>query len=124
MYSPIKDLLKNAVEAGFIAEKNLALVQIVDLEDAAANDDESRAGEWGAATVKALKDWSLEVSCPLTFASFACVSHTDSWSRRTRVTGSNGCQRGISRLKSKYDLSRLMTSHNHKRTCIAYRRLS
>lgn len=120
MYSPVKDLLKNAVEAGFIAEKNLALVQIVDLEDAAANDDESRAGEWGAATVKALQNWSLEVSRPLTSA---YVSHTKS-SRRTQGTGSSGCQRGISRLKSKYESSRLNTPNNPKRACIAYRRLS
>jgi hypothetical protein len=108
MYSPIKDLLKNAVEAGFIAEKNLALVQIVDLEDAAANDDESRAGEWGPATVKALQDWSLEVSRPLTSA---YVSHTNS-SRKTQGTGSSGCQRGILRLKSKYDSSHPDTSHD------------
>lgn len=65
-YTPLRGLLENAVTAGFVAPQNLALCQIVDLPGgSAANLDESRAGEWGEATIKALKEWSLDVSISL-----------------------------------------------------------
>jgi hypothetical protein len=49
--------------AGFIAPQNLSLCQIVDLPGgSAANIDESRAGEWGPATIAALKSFDFDVS--------------------------------------------------------------
>lgn len=54
---------ENSVEAGFIASSNLALLKLVDLEGGEeANMDEARAHEWGQAALKALKEWSLDVS--------------------------------------------------------------
>jgi hypothetical protein len=51
------------VTAGFIAPQNLSLCQIVDLPGgSAANLDESRAEEWGPATISALSKWSFAVS--------------------------------------------------------------
>ena len=61
-YTPLLALIEGAVDAGFIKRENLALLRIVDLGDAAANKDESRATEWGAAAIAALKEWSLPVS--------------------------------------------------------------
>jgi predicted Rossmann-fold nucleotide-binding protein len=67
LFTPLRKLFEDASESGFINPENLSLVSIVDLpEGEAANADESKAGEWGAAAVKALRDWSVSVSrqCP------------------------------------------------------------
>lgn len=54
---------ENSVEAGFIAPSNLSLLRLVDLEGGEeANIDETRADEWGQAALKALKEWSVDVS--------------------------------------------------------------
>jgi hypothetical protein len=59
----LRKLFEDASESGFINPENLSLVSIVDLpEGEAANADESKAGEWGEAAVKALRDWSVSVS--------------------------------------------------------------
>jgi hypothetical protein len=56
MYEPLKVLLRNSVEAGFINRENLSLVQILDLPPSATNDD------WGSTTIKALQEWTIDVS--------------------------------------------------------------
>lgn len=62
-YAPIRTLLEGAVAAGFILEKNLALVKVIDLDGGkAANFEEARADEWGPAVIKALKEWEPLVS--------------------------------------------------------------
>lgn len=53
-------MFESAVAAGFIKPENLSLVKVVDIGDAAENADESRAGEWGAAAIRALKEWQLQ----------------------------------------------------------------
>ncbi|WVF72080.1 hypothetical protein IAT40_006892 [Kwoniella sp. CBS 6097] len=61
-YTHLKLQLDKAVEAGFISAANLTLCHIVNLaggEDDSLNSDESRAGEWGQAAIKALKDWQF-----------------------------------------------------------------
>jgi len=58
----MKDLIANGVRTGFISEKNASLVQIIDLGDAAANNDNARAAEWGPLALKTLKEWSWPVS--------------------------------------------------------------
>ena len=64
-YTPLRGLLENAVNAGFVAPQNLSLCHIIDLPGgSAANIDESRAGEWGEVTMKALREWSIDVSHP------------------------------------------------------------
>ncbi|ORX39982.1 lysine decarboxylase-domain-containing protein [Kockovaella imperatae] len=60
IFTPLRTLLQNAVEAGFIQPQNLALVQILDLPGGAqANSDERQADAWGPATITALKEWSV-----------------------------------------------------------------
>ncbi len=50
------------MKSGFIAPENLSLMRIVDLPGGELdNADETKAGEWGSAAVKALKEWSTEV---------------------------------------------------------------
>jgi hypothetical protein len=61
-YTPMVALLEGGVSAGFIAPQNLSLLKVVDLEGGAeANADDSKADQWGAAVLKALKEWSLPV---------------------------------------------------------------
>lgn len=56
--------------AGFVAPQNLALCHIVDLPGGSeANSDESRAGEWGPATIAALKAFNFDVSEPVSGSS-------------------------------------------------------
>lgn len=57
----MKALIANGVRTGFIAEKNASLVQIVDLGDEAANNDETRAAEWGPLALKTLQEWTFPV---------------------------------------------------------------
>ncbi|KAL7424079.1 hypothetical protein Q5752_001664 [Cryptotrichosporon argae] len=59
-YSPLLAQFEKAVEAGFIARKNLSLMRIVDLPGGeAANADEAKAGEWGAVAIKSLEEWTV-----------------------------------------------------------------
>lgn len=60
-YSPLRALFEGAVTAGFVKSENLALVRIIDLPND-GNTDASRAAEWGAAAVEALRQWALPVS--------------------------------------------------------------
>lgn len=46
------------MSSGFIKPENTSLVQIVNLGDAEANADETRAHEWGAVAIQALREWS------------------------------------------------------------------
>ncbi len=51
------------MNAGFINPANLSLVRIVDLDtDLSSNADETRVDEWGAVTIRTLKEWSFAVS--------------------------------------------------------------
>lgn len=62
-YAPVRTLLEGAVAAGFIQEKNLKLVNIVDLDGSkATNFEESRVDEWGPTVIKALNEWTPPVS--------------------------------------------------------------
>ena len=72
LFEPFRALLQASVDAGFIQAENLSLVTILDLPGGVeANTKDESANEWGAATVKALKEWSLEVSPQLqTFSPF------------------------------------------------------
>jgi len=56
LYEPLKALLKNSVEAGFIRPENLSLVQVLDIPSSA------NIEEWGPATIRALKEWTFDVS--------------------------------------------------------------
>lgn len=58
----MKALIENGVKAGFISAANAKLVEIVDIGDEAANDDESRAAEWGPLAVKTIQEWTFPVS--------------------------------------------------------------
>jgi hypothetical protein len=60
LYEPMKALLKNSVEAGFIRPENLSLVQILDIPSSA------NIEEWGPATVKALRDFTFDVRATTT----------------------------------------------------------
>jgi hypothetical protein len=62
-YTPLRALFEGAVGSGFIKAENLSLVRIIDLPGD-GNTDASRAAEWGAAAVEALRQWSLPVSSP------------------------------------------------------------
>ncbi|KAK8869710.1 hypothetical protein IAR55_000278 [Kwoniella newhampshirensis] len=60
-YTHLHQQFLASVEAGFIAPENLSLMQLVSLDgDDRANLDESRAGDWGAAAVKALEKWTFD----------------------------------------------------------------
>lgn len=60
-YTPLRDLVESASKSGFINPENLSLVSIVDLPEG-GNSDEDRAEEWGAAAIKALKEFKFSVS--------------------------------------------------------------
>lgn len=60
-YTPLRALFEGAVGSGFIKAENLSLVRIIDLPGD-GNTDASRAADWGAAAVEALRQWSLPVS--------------------------------------------------------------
>jgi hypothetical protein len=64
-YTPLRDLIQSASKSGFINPENLSLVSIVDLPGGeGANSDEDRAEEWGAAALKALKEFTFSVRFP------------------------------------------------------------
>jgi hypothetical protein len=63
-------LFEAGVAAGFIQEKNLALVNIIDLDGGkggskAANFEENFADRWGSVAIKALDEWTPPVCLPL-----------------------------------------------------------
>ncbi|WOO84389.1 Cytokinin riboside 5'-monophosphate phosphoribohydrolase LOG5 [Vanrija pseudolonga] len=59
-YTALQTLVENAVTAGFIQPINLKLMTVVNLPGGPeANADPTKAGEWGAATVKALQEWQF-----------------------------------------------------------------
>lgn len=60
-FSPLRSLLENAVNAGFISLQNLALLRIVDIDPTPGSLGEGPADEWGSAAIQALDNWSLEV---------------------------------------------------------------
>ncbi|KAL1406820.1 hypothetical protein Q8F55_006229 [Vanrija albida] len=59
-YTSLQTLVENAVTAGFIQPQNVKLMTVVNLPGGPeANADPAKAGEWGAATVKALQEWEF-----------------------------------------------------------------
>ncbi|WWC69351.1 uncharacterized protein I206_103290 [Kwoniella pini CBS 10737] len=59
-YTHLYNQFLSSVEAGFIAQSNLSLLKLVNLEGGeSANADESQAGDWGKAALKALDEWDL-----------------------------------------------------------------
>lgn len=90
------------MKSGFIAPENLSLMRIVDLPGGEVdNADESKAGEWGPAAVKALKEWSTEVGG----ASVARVTRTLIRRRQGRDTAFHG-------LRTMYDTHFDVTSYD------------
>lgn len=77
------------MKSGFIAPENLSLMRIVDLPGGEAdNADESKAGEWGLAVVKALQEWSTAVCDALAPARLRSLT----WCRMELGTGFRGPQ--------------------------------
>jgi hypothetical protein len=57
-FSPLRDLVRNGIEAGFIPEANAALLVFVDgPEDLGLHD----TFDWGSAALKAVKEWKPPV---------------------------------------------------------------
>jgi hypothetical protein len=53
-------MLAGAVSAGFIQEKNLALVDIIDLDTQGSTEEEA-VEQWGTTVVRALENWTAPV---------------------------------------------------------------
>ncbi|WVQ71796.1 hypothetical protein IAR50_001338 [Cryptococcus sp. DSM 104548] len=58
-YTNLYKQFESSVRAGFVAEENLALLKLVELEGG-AEDEEGRAAQWGHAALKALEEWNLD----------------------------------------------------------------
>ena len=56
-YTPLKQQILLAVQEGFIASKNLSLIDIIDLQP---GDDPTQ--DWGKRGMEAIERWSLDVS--------------------------------------------------------------
>ncbi|ODO10836.1 TIGR00730 family protein [Cryptococcus amylolentus CBS 6273] len=63
-YTNLYKQFESSVQAGFVAEENLALLKLVELEGGAEG-EEGRAEEWGAAALKALREWNLDSNAGL-----------------------------------------------------------
>lgn len=62
-FTPLRALFEHGADEGFIKKENLQLLRIVDLPGGAeANADISKAGEWGEAALRALKEWHIPVN--------------------------------------------------------------
>lgn len=67
-----------------------------------ANADPSKAGEWGAATVKALQDWQF----PVSWSRFACCDPADTTDRRRlRVQVEGGRVQGEHRVDRMHQIN-------------------
>lgn len=56
-YDPLRQLIRNGVEEGFIAARNEKLILFV---DGPANQDEHETFDWGTAALDALDNWQAD----------------------------------------------------------------
>lgn len=104
-FAPLRALLKNGVDAGFIAESSLGLMQIVDLDGGEeTNADESRVIEWGTQVVDRIRAFSgftvnislsESVSCLLTIAFQKGIRGNFDWSNSHSPSSAAGSRTSV-----------------------------